>query len=543
MSPRRRVLLSALSPAFLFIAAFAAPAYAQFYDSARGSLGFSLDAIERSPRLLGMGRMTFVGDDPHTAITLWDFAASPLGILEADSANTAEVYPATSSYSSVHNLPEGSRSLERQDQAARETRLGYEVWRRTGGRAAYGITGDLGFLRSDQTFGEGVERRSAFTQPTVMPVLMGHLPYVKSNRWLFSTRFFYSGEAVKDQYRSVSETAEGQYIDQTGTELGEPEFFTPTDYQVRTLGGGVGLAYDRGRAVKAAVSVDLVQNTIKGTSEEARHASQIDEKRPYRNSQATMVGHLGRSLEWGVDGRDWRSQSEERWYFSVSAGTGADVLSGRGKLLEREERGQALRTRLRWKRGPFELGAGLATSYRRITITPPALGDLTSFNFFRNSIQQRVNADTLVLPDSVIYNQSEERRWEAGGGLAMRLPGDHGSWGVEYHRLQGLLEQTLSGKGPLWKGWDLRTGLEYRCTQVLTGRVGYMYRWEDRDDYTMQNEYLGHTMTLGFGIRPSGAFWTLETGYAVEWLRADYGTPAQPRASRQQLASMVRWVF
>ena len=135
---------------------------------------------------------------------------------------------------------------------------------------------------------------------------------------------------------------------------------------------------------------------------------------------------------------------------------------------------------MRWKRGPFELGAGLATSYRKITITPPALGDLTSFNYFRNTIQQRANADSLMLPDSVVYNQSEERRWEAGGGLAMRLPGDRGSWGVEYHRLQGLTEQTLSGEGPLWKGWDLRTGLEYRCTQALTGRVGYMYRWEDR---------------------------------------------------------------
>ena len=193
MSPRRRVLLSAISP-ILLLAALAVPAYAQFYDAARGSLGFSLDAIERSPRLLGMGRMTFVGDDPHTAITLWDFAASPLGILEADSANTAEVYPATSSYSSVHDLPTGSRSIERQDRAARETRVGYEVWRRTGGRAAYGVAGDLGFLRTDQTFGESVERRSALTQPTVMPVLMGHLPYVKSNRWLCSARLFYSGE-------------------------------------------------------------------------------------------------------------------------------------------------------------------------------------------------------------------------------------------------------------------------------------------------------------------------------------------------------------
>ena len=543
MSPRRRVLLSALSPAILIISAFAAPAHAQFYDVARSSLGFSLDGIERSPRLLGMGRMTFVGDDPHTAITLWDFAASPLGILEADSANTVEIYPATSSYSSVHDLPRGASTLERQDQAARESRMGYEMWRRSNGRAAYGFTGDIGFLRMDQAYGEDAERRSAFTQPTIMPVLMGHLPYVKSNRWLCSARMLYSGETTKDEYHGMAVTSEGEYIDQTALKLGEPEYFTPTDYKVRSLGGGLGLAYDRGRAVKAAVSYDYVQNVIKGTSEEARHASQIDEKRPYGTAQGTLVGHLGRSLEWGVDGRDWRSTSEQHWIFSVSAGTGADALLGRGKLLDRDEHGQALRSRLRWKHGPFELGAGLATSYRRITTTPPVPGDLTSFNYFLDTIEQRVGADTLALPDSVLYNQYEERTWEAGGGVAMRLPGDRGSWGVEYHRLRGLTEQTLSGSGPLWKGWDLRTGLEYHCTQVLTGRVGYMYRWEDRDDYTLQNEYLGHTMTLGLGVRPAGAFWTLEAGYAVEWLQADYGSPIRPRASRQQLAAMMRWAF
>ena len=110
MSPRRRVLLSAIS-SILLLTALAVPVYAQFYDVARGSLGFSLDAIERSPGLLGMGRMSFVGDDPHTAITLWDFAASPLGILEADSANTAELYPATSSFSQVHDLTSETGTL------------------------------------------------------------------------------------------------------------------------------------------------------------------------------------------------------------------------------------------------------------------------------------------------------------------------------------------------------------------------------------------------------------------------------------------------
>jgi len=542
MSPRRRVLLSAIS-SILLHTVLALPVYAQFYEAARGSLGFSLDAIERSPRLLGMGGMTFVGDDPHTAISLWDFAASPLGILEADSANTAEFYPATSSFSQVHDLPSDSGTIERQDRAARETRIACEVWRRTGGKSAYGVAGDLGSLRMDQVFSETVERRSTFSQPMIMPVLMGHMPYVKSSRWLYSVRLFYSGETAENQYRGLSENSKGQYIDRTAPELDPPEFFTPTDFKVRSTGGGLGVAYDRGRAFKAAVNMDIVRNAIQGKNESARRCARNDEMRPYHTTQATTVGRLGRSLEWGVDSRDWRSRSEERWFFSLSAGAGGDPLVGRGKLLEREERGRALRTRLRWTRGPFELGGGLATDYRRIAVMPPGLDDLTSFNHFRNTTSYRPNADSLALPDSAVFNQSEERTWEVGGGLAMRLPGARGSWGVEYRRLQGLVEQTVSGQGPLRKGWDLRTGIEYRCTPAMTGRIGYAHRWEDRDDYTRQNEYLANIVTLGLGLRPTGATWTFEVGYAIEWLQADYGTPTEPRSSRQQLASMVRWVL
>jgi hypothetical protein len=542
MSPRRRVLLSAIS-SILLLAVLAVPVYAQFYDAARGSIGFSLDGIERSPRLLGMGGLTFVGDDPHTAITLWDFAASPLGILDADSSNTAELYPATSSFSRVHDLSGDGDLRERQDRAARETRVGYEIWRRMGGRSAYGVTGDLGSLRVDEIFSGTVERRSAFTRPTVMPVLVGHVPYVKSDRWLYSARLFYSGETQQIQYRSMSENSRGQYIDQIGPEVGPPELFTPTDFKVRSTGGGLGVGYDRGRAFQAAVNMDVVQNRIQGKNESARHYAQNDEKRPYVTSQATVVGRLGRSLVWGVDGRVWRSRSEERWFFSISAGVGADPFVGRGKFLEREERGRAMRTRLRWKHGPIELGGGVATGYRRIVITPPGLEDLTSFNHFRNTIGYRANADSLALPDSVSFNQSEERTWEAGGGVAMRLPGGRGSWGVEYHRLRGLREQTMSGFGPLRRAWDLRAGFEYRCTEVATGRIGYAYRWEDPDVLTRRNEFLANSLTLGLGIRPAGATWSFESGYAIEWRAADYFAPEKPRASRQQLASMVRWTF
>ncbi len=542
MSPRRRVLLSAIS-SVLLLTAFSAPVYAQFYDAARGALGFSLDAIERSPRMLGMGGMTFVGDDPHMAITLWDFAGSPLGVLDADSTDTAEFYPATSSFSRVHDLAAGDATLERQERAARESRIGYEVWRRTPGQSVFGVTGDFGSMRMDQILSETIEQSSTFTQPTAMPVMMGHIPYVKSSHWLYSMRLFYSGEMRKNEFREVWENSQGQYIDRTGAPVDPPDLFTPNDYRVRTLGGGVGVAYDRGRAFKAAVNSDYVQSNITGKNESARHVARNDEARPYYTTQVTMVGRLAGNLEWGVDGRDWRSRSEETWSFSISAGTSAPPLVGGGKMQDRDERGQALRTRLRWTQGPFQVGGGVTTGYRKVSIMPPSAGDLTSFNHFRTVIYYRPNTDSLVLPDSVTFAQSEERTWEAGGGLLVRLPGGRGSWGVEYHRSQGLLEQTASGQGPLRKGWDVRTGLEYRCNPVLSGRIGYVHRWEDEDDYTRQNEYLANAVTLGLGIRPVGATWAFEAGYAIEWRQADFGAPADPRSSRQQLASVVRWTF
>jgi len=543
MSRRLSVVSSALALGSILTAAFVPPASAQFYDVARSSIGFALDAIERSPRLLGMGGMSYVGDDPQTRITLWDFAASPLGIRDADSVSTLRIYPGTSSYSDLRDLDAETGTIERQDLAGRESRVGYEMWRRGTRRFAYGFTGNLGYLKVDQIAGEMTERRRTLTQPTAMPVLMGAVPFVKSERWSYAARLFYSGERSEDQYQALVQTSHGQYIDQTGTQLPPPELFTPTDYNVRSLGGGLGLGYDRGRAFKAALTVDQVQNTISGANEGKRHVSRTDEKRPYRRGQIAMVGRVGPALEWGVDGRNWSSSSEEHWYFTISAGGGVEPLMGRGKLLERDEHGRALRARVRWTRGPVELGGGVVTDYRKIDITPPLAEDLTSLNHFLNTITYRLGADSLVLPDSVSRWESEQRSWDAGGGLAVRVPGNRGLWGVEYRRHRSMTEQTTSGQGPLRRGWDLRTGLDYQCTPVMAGRVGYAYRWDDLDVLTEQNEYLGHVLTLGLGIRPAGASWILDMGYAVEWQRADFGGPMATKSCRQQLASMLRWAF
>src|SRR5262245_13250418 len=51
---------------------------AQRYEAARRLLDLSPDPIARSPRLLGMGRLT-LADDRHNNLGMWDFAANPTG--------------------------------------------------------------------------------------------------------------------------------------------------------------------------------------------------------------------------------------------------------------------------------------------------------------------------------------------------------------------------------------------------------------------------------------------------------------------------------
>jgi hypothetical protein len=520
----------------------AAPASAQFYDDARRSTGLTLGPIERSPRLLGMGRMTYVGNDPHNRITLWDFAGNPTGILESDSVSTFELRPGTSSASEVHDVSIVPRT-ERQDFAARESRIGYEAWRRTEGTAAYGVAGEMATLRFDRPYDDTIERRTRLSLPSVMPVLTGRMPFTASGRWLYSVHLLYSGETYSDEYRAFTQNAAGSYIDRDGTLLGTPDFFTPKDYTVRSEGGGLTAAWKVAPWLTASIGGELVVDDIKGTNSAERHASEITDKRPYLNGQATLLGKLGPGLEYGIDARRWTASSEQRWLFTISAGVEAAPLAGRGKLLDRDEKGNEVRSRVRWTLGALELGAGLNTRFSEVTITPPGPGDRTSFSVFRNFVATRPGADSLDLADSVSFNRSEERVWDGGAGLAWRLPNGRGLYALEYHRGGNTLDQVLSGHGPERKVSDVRTGLEFQCSRAFAGRLGYQLTWDDLDTETRQNERVAHTLTLGAGIQPNGTRWSLDTGYAIQWARADYDDPRQPRSSRQQLATQIRWAF
>ena len=511
---------------------------AQVYEAARRSLDLSPDPISRSPRLLGMGRLT-LADDPHNRLGLWDFAANPVGVLDADSVSTFDLRPATASAAGVHS-PVGL-GRERQYVASRELRLGFEAWRRTENGNAYGFVGDAANLRTDRPFSDDSEVRGTFREPSATAIINGKMPFFQSERMRYALVGTYSNENQVDQYRTLFSNAVGDYLGRTGDVLPPPDFFTPDEYRISTLGGGLGFSYRLASWSNTALVFNARSSRVEGENSSVIHDSGTGEDRGYYGIQATQMGHLGDQVEWIYDIQNWSSSSEDRWVFTLKAGLNQEPFAGRGKLLDREENALVGRGRLRWTAGALTLGGSYDHGSRTVEITPPDIGDRTSFNYFRNVAAHRDGADSLALPDSVVHNKAEETFWSAAGGGSWRL--GRGSVGLEYHYAEQKLVQTEAGEGPQRRIWDVRGGAEFACTAVLAGRLGYIYRDDDRDLLTQDNEYTSHSVTLGVGLMPRGAMWGFDLGYAIEWLRPTFDNQDDPSESRQQLSGQIRWAF
>jgi hypothetical protein len=512
-------------------------------DDTRRSLELAPDPLARAPRQLGMGKLTLVAEGPHHRINLWDFAGNPIGIALSESSSTFDMRPGTSAASDEADVFEGPIGHERQSLGARELRFGYEGWRRQeGGSSAYGAIGELDRLRSDRPYDEDLEVRSQHAQPRIMPVITGRMPFLMPDRMRYALRAHYSYVTDQDAYRKIVRNGAGEYIDLDGTQVDPPDFFTPDEFTQTSLGIGGAASYALGDPLTLAVGVDYVASDLEALNEGNRHRSEVTEDRPYTFGQGTAVGKIG-SLEYGADGRLWRSASEQRWAFTISSGVGAVPLASRGKLAERREVGGSLRTRARWTLGPLELGVGTTSHYRKVEILGPGAGDTTSFNFFRNRLQDRTAADSLFLPDSLRSGETDQRSWQIGGGAAWRLPVYRTVIGAELHVAQDHLEGTLTGEGPRRKSWEARAGAEWTPVPRLSLRGGYLHRFEDRDDFTEANEFLTNGVTLGVGVHPPTSNWRLDAGYLLEWFGADFGDPGLPRGSRQNLALQLGWAF
>ncbi|MCC6349128.1 MAG: hypothetical protein IT347_06000 [Candidatus Eisenbacteria bacterium] len=538
MSPSRRVLTKALALGLAAAALVAGAARAQFYDPALRSLDLVTD-VARSPRLQGMGGLSLVIPDRDNRITLWDFANSPLGAFGQDSTGSMEIRPSAGSASDVHGMPTGFG--ERQHLAGRTTSLQFESFYRDHKASAYGAVGVLNSLRRDAPYSDGLEQRRAVGLPEIMPIFNGAFPYFGGGRLRYALRLRFGGEHQLDQYRTITTNPNGQFLSLDGTTVPTPVFFVPDEYRVNTSGIGAGLSYALGTGTVLALGMDAVDQRIKGSNNSDRYSAERREKRPYTIGQASIIGRLGEAIEYGVDGRAWRANSEESWYFTISAGVGADPLVGRGKLLEREEEGSALRSRVRVTAGNLELGGGFWTRASKVGITPPDNSDPTSFNRFLNQVYYRQNADSLAMPDSVVANEIREYAWGYGVGASLR--GRKTLLGAEFHWSRDLYDEWISGLGPRSLAWDVRAGLEYACTSMLTGRLGYGYRWWDRDDFVRQNEFKGNSASMGLGVHPSGTSWSFEGAWTFAWHQSDFGDPTLAHGTRQRVSSQVRWDF
>jgi hypothetical protein len=540
MSPSRWVGLSAFLAIAAALSMGAAVSHAQtFMDDARQSLDWLSDPTVRSPRLLGMGRLTLVIPEPNNDLSLWDYAGMTAGLGDSDSASTVEFRPSTSAASTLHDI--FGQNGARQSLAARDVMNGIEAWRRAKGETTFGLTGDFGLLRTDEPFSQTIEQRNHFSRPRIMPAINGNMPFILTDRIRYGLRGIYSLENRKEEFRSFVVSPSGEYLDQNGDLLQPQDLFKPEQTEVSTTGLGASARYEAGPWLRAGVGFDAMKSEIRSMNVGIRHGSFIDEDRPVLMGQAVLRGLIGSHFEWIADGRTWTSNSEPSWRFTTSAGQGATPLSGRGKLLERDEEGQSVRSRVRLFSGPIELGGSFHSGYRKIDITPPDPNDRSSFNYFRNITFHRQNADSIFLPDSVVANSFERRSWEAGVGASWRAPWRGALIGVEYHMAEASDEQVLNGEGPKRKRWDVRTGVELPLGEVLTGRGGFIYRSDDRDDLTLNNEFVSNAVTLGLGVRPPGRSWAIESGYAYEWFRGDYPDPISTRGTRNQFNAQVRW--
>lgn len=541
MSPLLRVRMVSFALAMLGTLALVSPASAQFYEDARRALGLSPDPLDRSPGLVGMGSLSLVGNDLHNRIDLWEFTGNPAGMIDADSTSTLEFDPGTRSESDAHDLPGGAR--ERQDFALRDAGVSYEALRRTSRETGFGLTGNYGTLRTDNPLTSDEEQRSKFAVPHNTGFLSGRLSFLWPERLRYGLRLQHRYESSDDDFLAIVKNGAGEFIDRDGRAVASPDVFTPDHLGVRALGVGAALALRLGAPLTFAGGFDHVANAIERRNDGDRSNSEIREDRPFEIAQAVVTGKIAGHLEYIAEGRSWTSSSSQRWVFTLSGGSGGLPLSGRGQYLDRTERGEALRSRLRWAAGRFEFGAGLNTSFRRINEVAPPVNDLSSFNYFLDYLFNKAGTDSLVLPDSVRSNQTGERAWNAGLGAAMKLPFRDGQMGLEYHRDRSELDQTIAGKGPTPAGWDVRAGADIELNRALRLQGGYSYRWDDRDQDTPQNEYVTHTVSLGLGLHQRGAHWGLDAGYALSWTRSDFGDPARSRGNSQRLLTRLLWTL
>lgn len=538
-----RVLRNAmLSMMCLMALGLARPALAQNETALQG-LGYLVDPVARSPRLLGMGQLKLV-EGRHNSLALWDFAGNPTGIAEAESVSTFEYRPMVHSGTVFGDVPAGAPLKERQELGTHQADNVFETWHRAPGAAAYGLVADLSKVQVDRTFDPLTEQRDRSSVPAIGGAVNGRVPWVHSTRFDYALRGQFGNTAQDRGYYEIFHLPQGDYLGKKTATVEAPDLFTPNHDEITNLYYGAAVSMRVTKDIRAAIGYDRMLAKWRSTLEGLRSTSKLDEDRPFDTGQATLVGRLGPHLEWAADGRAWHVASEQFFFWTVSAGATTAPLAGSGKRLDRDLKGTSLNTQARWTSGAFEFGAGFGTEFKREIITPwypTASGDQGGFNDFLDDVAVRVGADTLLLPARVTASQVEERSTSVLAGGSWQLPGRRGLVGVEFERLSTKFNQLGFAPGPSPRRWDVRAGGEYHVSPAFLARAGWNYGIHDQDDLTADNGYRSTVATLGLGLQPPGARWSADLAFAFEWLRPDFVDGANTRGDGRRIALQLRW--
>ena len=301
-----------------------------------------------------------------------------------------------------------------------------------------------------------------------------HAP-LQSDRLLYELHVFNVNLNSLLEYRTFYSNAQGQYLGKEGVIVPPPNFFDPDEYRVSGVGGGMGFGYRIASWMMLSAGGEGTKSRIEGENSDLIHDTGTGQDRSYYTGRLGLAGRVAQGIQYALDGRTWTAENEERFVFTLKAGQNQNPFTGRGKVLDRSEDGNEGRGSVRWTIGKLELNAKGRGWSREVDILPPPTGAVDSYNHFLNVADNRLGADSLALPDSVVRSHSRDEGWDIGYGATWRL-GGRGLIGAEYHfAKQSLVVDVFENQaptggsnpvsyvadGPHRRTTDLRGGFEY----------------------------------------------------------------------------------
>ena len=211
---------------------------------------------------------------------------------------------------------------------------------------------------------------------------------------------------------------------------------------------------------------------------------QRDRARSASGRRRWSAASAGRSST-GWTSRPLGELAQQDWRFTTSAGVGAIPLSGSRQAADARGEGQRPSTRAaRWTQGKAHLAGrslAAATRHRPSIRRTPNDADfvqslpLEAFNragrgHARAAGQRRATTSRRATPtagaEARAIGSARPRRASSTIGCATWAP------------------RLALGSGPRRIAWDVRVGLEHPLGEQMQGRIGYIHRWVDQDDYT-----------------------------------------------------------